>query len=237
MPIPSSGSIKFSDLQNEFGGANPVSAGEYYRDPQRSTTFLLVNDQTQAGQTRPHSATSNQTIPSSGALALSNFRGGRQYQRFTYSVDDFIAGPIGAGSSTPSEVLFSSQQISGFTWDPAWDPNRTRIWSFNIRIRGSRDPDPQKFGGDDDGTWIYDPRIVVRTNDNTVIYNQTIGISSANYSYVNGSAAEELLVLTQGTSYFADFYATIRYIPGGSRGGGGAIFELSTPLRIDVGLD
>ena len=30
MSIPTSGQLKFSDLQTEFGGSNPISLGEYY---------------------------------------------------------------------------------------------------------------------------------------------------------------------------------------------------------------
>ena len=44
MPLGSSGtSISFSQIQQEFGGTNPISASEYFRDgDSMSQTLLLV---------------------------------------------------------------------------------------------------------------------------------------------------------------------------------------------------
>lgn len=32
MPLPTTGPLKFSDIQTEFGGTNPISMSEYYKD-------------------------------------------------------------------------------------------------------------------------------------------------------------------------------------------------------------
>lgn len=58
MPLQSSGPISLANLQTEFGGANPISISEYYRGGG------LV------------SAGASSSIPTSGAISLSNFYGG-----------------------------------------------------------------------------------------------------------------------------------------------------------------
>ncbi len=56
MAIVGSGTIKFSDLQTEFGGANPISMSEYYRNGS-------------------YVGSTNTGVPTSGAISLSNFYG------------------------------------------------------------------------------------------------------------------------------------------------------------------
>lgn len=54
--IPSSGSISLGTVQNEFGGTNPISLGEYYRNG----AFVTPN---------------NSGVAASGAISLGSFRG------------------------------------------------------------------------------------------------------------------------------------------------------------------
>lgn len=54
--IPSTGSINLSTVQNEFGGANPISLGEYYRNG----VYVTPN---------------NTGVAASGPISLSSFRG------------------------------------------------------------------------------------------------------------------------------------------------------------------
>ncbi len=56
MPMPSSGTITFAQLQTEFGGSNPISLNEYYR-----------------GGAYVPNITANNAVPTSGAISLSNF--------------------------------------------------------------------------------------------------------------------------------------------------------------------
>lgn len=56
MPLPSSGPISFSDIQSQFGGANPISLSEYYRGGGFVTDTPV-----------------NNTIPTSGAISVGNF--------------------------------------------------------------------------------------------------------------------------------------------------------------------
>lgn len=60
MPLPSSGVISLNDIQTEFGGTNPIGLDEYYR-----------------GGSNVPNITANNSIPTSGAIALSNFYGAR----------------------------------------------------------------------------------------------------------------------------------------------------------------
>jgi hypothetical protein len=58
MPIPSSGPISFSQLQDEFGGTNPIDIDEYYANNDNAFTTGVSG------------------IPNSGnAISLNNFRG------------------------------------------------------------------------------------------------------------------------------------------------------------------
>ena len=56
MPLPSSGPLSFSDLQSQFGGSNPISFSEYYRGAGFVTNTGV-----------------NNSIPTSGVIALNNF--------------------------------------------------------------------------------------------------------------------------------------------------------------------
>lgn len=56
MPLPASGTISLNDLQNEFGGSNPIAISEYYRGGG------LVPD-----------IPANSSVPASGQISLSNF--------------------------------------------------------------------------------------------------------------------------------------------------------------------
>lgn len=54
MALPSSGVIRLTDIQTEFGGSNPIGLDEYYRNG----SYVSSN---------------NTNVPTSGAISLSNF--------------------------------------------------------------------------------------------------------------------------------------------------------------------
>ena len=66
MAIPSSGTIRIQQLQTEFGGTNPISLSEYYRNG-------------------PYVTANNTGIPTSGASRLGAFRGTVRQFAFTIS--------------------------------------------------------------------------------------------------------------------------------------------------------
>ena len=69
MPLPGSGSISLNDIQNEFGGSNPISISEYYNNG----SFV-----------RSLGAAPN--VPTSGQIAFSNFYGSTRYVATTQTV-------------------------------------------------------------------------------------------------------------------------------------------------------
>lgn len=80
MAIPTTGPISFSDLQSEFGGANPISLGEYYN----SGSYVPAT---------PNSD-QNSAIPTSGKLQISKFLGSSKNAVVSYEI---IGGGGGGG--------------------------------------------------------------------------------------------------------------------------------------------
>jgi len=62
MAVPNS-NVKFTDIQTEFGGSNPISISEYYK----GGSFVKSYDIGVA------------SVPTSGAISVSNFRGASKY--------------------------------------------------------------------------------------------------------------------------------------------------------------
>lgn len=66
MALPTSGPLSLSQIQTEFGGANPISMSEYYRGG-------------------PFVTTNNTNVPTSGTIAISNFYNAVKQFAFTIS--------------------------------------------------------------------------------------------------------------------------------------------------------
>lgn len=75
MPLPSTGPLGLSQIQGEFGGANPTSLSEYYRGGP-----LVVG------------GLQNSNVPTSGRVSISNFRSSSKTVVVTYEI-------IGAGGA------------------------------------------------------------------------------------------------------------------------------------------
>ena len=108
MALPTSGPLSFADVQTEFGGTNPIGMNEYYR----GAFPTLVPDVRNA----------TDTIPTSGAISLENFRGSKKATLKTrqwiientstwtvpsdfvslYYLDALIVGAGGQGAGWPS---------------------------------------------------------------------------------------------------------------------------------------
>jgi hypothetical protein len=118
MPAPTT-NVKLSNIQTEFGGANPISMSEYYR----------------GGTNVPSGTTSAYgTIPTSGAITVGVFRG---TQKSTVLISDYSltasVGSVFNGSAYAEMILIGTganagklqYNISAF---PSADPGRsTRI--------------------------------------------------------------------------------------------------------------
>lgn len=74
MALQGSGELKFSQIQTEFGGVNPVSLSEYYRGGSYVTT-------------------NNSGVPASGQIKVSNFYGANK--RFELTISSNYTSPQG----------------------------------------------------------------------------------------------------------------------------------------------
>lgn len=113
MTLPASGAISFGQIQTEFGGANPIGINEYYR----GGTYV--------------SAGALSSIPTSGAISLSNFYGasavtyqnpsfslgytnavsGIKQVRATFNTDGTVA--VSGGTSTSSGKWWTTAPSAG----------------------------------------------------------------------------------------------------------------------------
>lgn len=75
MALPGSGSISLSQVQTEFGGANPISLSEYYKNGSYVT-----------------SSANAPNVPTTGAISLDNFHGASAYVTPTVSVPASVYG-------------------------------------------------------------------------------------------------------------------------------------------------
>lgn len=92
MALTTSGTIRFSELQTEFGGTNPINASEYYRDGS------YVSD-------------NNTTIPTTGSrIDLSDFYGGIFGKYLTYEI---IGGGGGGGHGVNDGGSSGSAPVGG----------------------------------------------------------------------------------------------------------------------------
>jgi hypothetical protein len=70
MPLPLSGTITLAQIQTEFGGTNPIGLNEYYRGG------IYVSS----------GIPQNASVPTSGAISLSNFYGAQKAFTFTSTI-------------------------------------------------------------------------------------------------------------------------------------------------------
>lgn len=102
MALQSSGNpISLQDIQNEFGGSNPINISEYYR-----------------GGTYVPDTTTNSDIPTSGTIKLSDFYDG---SNVTVTLNSYILNRAStsedACSSTVSESVVIYQDSTSFNFN------------------------------------------------------------------------------------------------------------------------
>lgn len=112
MALPSSGAISLSQLQTEFGGANPISMSEYYRGGSYTTS-------------------NNTNVPTSGAISLNNFYSAKKQFIFSPTISGYITNynvrseAIAAGwdGSTPLIATITNNGVIG--------SNSTSLYAFD----------------------------------------------------------------------------------------------------------
>jgi hypothetical protein len=120
MPLPASGAISLNDLQNEFGGSNPIAITEYYRVPNG-----LVPD-----------IPANSSVPTSGQISLSNFYNTTAADLIPNAVDwsNIAASDDGSGDGFSIYAENTNQTISGIN---APITLRISVPSFEVNYTGS----------------------------------------------------------------------------------------------------
>ena len=86
MALQSSGAIKLSEIQSEFGGSNPISLSEYYRNGSYTTS-------------------NNTGVPTSGQISVSDFYGGTN-----------ITSPTTGTSYITNGAITSAGTALGLSW-------------------------------------------------------------------------------------------------------------------------
>lgn len=121
MTLQASGAISLADIQTEFGGSNPISLSEYYRDGSYSDGINIPSGET--------------GIPASGAISFSDFYGTSNVSATTYyssmSAESYESDTP-AIASADLQVFYSSGNIDvrfsgGDTVSPANDTIVYRI--------------------------------------------------------------------------------------------------------------
>lgn len=127
MTLPASGAISLLDIQNEFGGANPISLNEYYR-----------------GGANVPNTTTNAGIPTSGAISVDNFHGTSAAVLVvtttptTATVSSLSTGSVTTNSVTASAtgnngaVTYSYAYVSGDSSFTRNGTGATASWTTNV---------------------------------------------------------------------------------------------------------
>lgn len=97
MALPSSGTLRLSQIQTEFGGSNPISMSEYYRGG-------------------PYVTTNNTGVPTSGAIRIGNFYGAVKQFSLTittnyFTTQDLRSLAIAAGWNQSDALLVTNNAI------------------------------------------------------------------------------------------------------------------------------
>ena len=167
MALQSSGTISLANVQSEFGGSNPISMSEYYR-----------------GGSEVPNVSINNSIPTSGAISLSNFYGGTNLLPFV-SGTHYVSNGSATGSLTSAHGSWSLHNT-------VWDFQQSGyIWTFTVgslgtgslRFRSTADPDPapRSNSGNDRSLRLYKNGSHVATADavasNNAVMDRTFSTS------------------------------------------------------------
>lgn len=160
MAIPSTGPFSLFDIQDEFGGTEPISINEYYRN-------------SPTGYVKTYTATS--TIPTSGTISFSQFRGTAGIIRYTIASDitdanaqtlfnSLDGGGIDYwGGNYEKELVINSgvnvksstRSISALTLPGSMGGRLTVINRGIISGAGGQTTDTVPFSSKDGGTALY----------------------------------------------------------------------------------
>jgi hypothetical protein len=175
MTLPASGTITLAQIQTEFGGSNPIGLNEYYRNG----AYVTPN---------------NTSVPTSGAITLSNFYGANNGFYFTIS------------SNTQQATLSTLATAAG--WNGiniifATVANGVYLWSDSTSVAG--------LTVDVVGSYV--------TNSGYIMGKGGNGGNGGDYYTAGGAAGPALHASASGITITNNSGA---FIAGGGGGGGGS---------------
>lgn len=208
MPLQSSGPISLNDIQNEFGGSNPISLSEYY------SGGLYVSDP---------------SIPSSGAIRLSDFYG-KSAEYVVYITSNVLnvnaQSLFGAawGSGVSKKLIVNGGVIVGGSNENDWALNfppgmggKLTLYNYGYIVGAGGNGGNRSSGGGARG-------------GNAILVQSTIDI--LNYGVIGGGGGGGGAGSDVTVEYYI-FYScnnNVRYVDTalGGGGGGGGGFRLSS---------
>lgn len=115
MPLQTSGTMSLDDIQDEFGGSNPIAISEYYK-----------------GGSNVPSTTANSSIPTSGEISFDDFYGGDDST--STSTTSSSGGGGGGGGGGGCLVYGTLIEMSDGTFKPVEDVAAgDEVVSYNIQ--------------------------------------------------------------------------------------------------------
>lgn len=189
--IPTSGAMRWLDIQNSFGGSNPIGINEYYR----TGTYVP-------------SSNLNSDIPTSGQIEASDFRGADGFSGTTGSIDagnsggkitsnGYIEGSygsnLGTAFTTGSGVKCNVYQFSGLlstnfvtTSDSPATATYNNLLNKTITCSGAKsytmvmnqgsstNTAPASFGGSSNGIFMNSSEVVGAVPAGSGVHNFSV---------------------------------------------------------------
>jgi hypothetical protein len=224
MPI-SNTNVKMSDIQNEFGGTNPISISEYYRDVLLTPENLQDEQRFVTGSQQPINLSSNASIPLLGTIRIGNFRGTRGYVLNSvnyggtggrvYVPPDYPGWPYNGiifsniGGNISSYARYG-RVVHSFSISENLLPVRLRIEPvLNIIIQGWF-----RSGGlfgDNDFSYIGNPGYRITDPGGSVLIETYAPASPNSYDNLSLSLSAQTVVLSDPGTYNLTIFAEAMY--------------------------
>jgi len=217
MALPASGPISLSMIQAEFGGANPISLSEYYKNG----TYVTATDYAP-------------NVPTSGTISLSNFYSSRKLSltTLTYTSDGSFVLPAGfLGNLIVNYMLGGGGGGGGTDVGPGFPGYAGRsITGGNIPAAVGQTVTISIGGGGGGGTsLVFAPAPGGAGGASSLGYNGAVGgaSGSAGASGSGGGGGAATVLLLDG--------AALAVAGGGGGGGGDGQFQDGRPNNDNPG--
>lgn len=148
MALPSSGQVKFSDIQTEFGGSDPIRMSEYYAG----------GSYVQSGATG-----TNGSLPTSGQISVNKFHGSQHLGSFVYTASSATtSGASGTGAGQTIHRVSHPTTTATFSSGGPISGSMTYLWSRTSASSGAITIDNTALASP---TWTVDYLVPQATAD------------------------------------------------------------------------